>query len=384
MTKGGLGSRNDPNNIAKMLSPFSEIVALAKDPTPSGRRRLASCFGETFFIHASRFSPMEKNMALEIMAALIRDAEQEIRRELAQRFSRETSMPHALALALANDDAIDVAKPILQRSPVLRDEDLIGVIEKKGTLHRMAIANRTQMGGRVAEALAQTGEPLVSMTLLQNISVHLSEKTIRLLADQALEQTELSHSLIQRPEITPELAEKVYWLVSEELRQNIAQRFDLNRSVLDNALQTTVSVLITKANNEETRRSLSDRLLSSGAVTSTFMVELLKARGVGLYKELLAGLTEFSAETVEVLCQPHMSEALALVFRAFNYSRADTASLLMLTRDRVGQNNHFNPSNMAKALTAFDRLTLGDARTVLWQWQSDPSYLMDHVRENLA
>lgn len=323
-------------------------------------------------------------MALEIMAALIRDAEQEIRRELAQRFSRETSMPHALALALANDDAIDVAKPILQRSPVLRDEDLIGVIEKKGTLHRMAIANRTQMGGRVAEALAQTGEPLVSMTLLQNISVHLSEKTIRLLADQALEQTELSHSLIQRPEITPELAEKVYWLVSEELRQNIAQRFDLNRSVLDNALQTTVSVLITKANNEETRRSLSDRLLSSGAVTSTFMVELLKARGVGLYKELLAGLTEFSAETVEVLCQPHMSEALALVFRAFNYSRADTASLLMLTRDRVGQNNHFNPSNMAKSLTAFDRLTLGDARTVLWQWQSDPSYLMDHVRENLA
>jgi uncharacterized protein (DUF2336 family) len=323
-------------------------------------------------------------MALEIMAALLRDAEQEIRRELAQRFSRETSMPHALALALANDDAIDVAKPILQRSPVLRDEDLIGVIEKKGTLHRMAIANRTHMGGRVSEALAQTGEPLVSMTLLQNISVHLSERTIRLLADQAMEQTELSHGLIQRPEITPELAEKVYWLVSEELRQNITQRFDLNPAALDQALQATVSTLIDKSNNEESRRSLSDRLLSSGAVTSNFMVELLKSRGIGLYKELLAGLTDMSAQTIDLLCQPNMSEALALVFRALNYNRADTASLLMLTRDRVGLNNQFSPSNMAKALTAFDRLTLGDARTVLWQWQGDPSYLMDHAQIDQA
>lgn len=358
-----------------MITPLSEIVALAKDPTPSGRCRLASCFGESFFDNATRYSPQEKALALDIMSALIRDAEIEIRRELAYRFAAEPAMPHALAVALANDTAIDVAKPIIIHSPVLRDDDLIGIIESKSSSYRLAIAKRAHLAPTVSEALVSTGESGVAMTLLQNITVHLTEKTIRMLAAQTLEQVELSHILIQRPEMTTELAEKLYWLVSKELRENISRKFKFDEKSLDAALEATVSGIIAKSTEQHNQRTLADRLLASGAVTPALMIELLKSRGVPLYLDLLQGMTGLPRDAVEVLCRPTMCDSLALVCRAYGFTRTETASLLMLTRDRLSPDGKFDPTGWAAALSSFDHLTVGDAKTVLWQWQSDPSYL---------
>lgn len=358
-----------------MTSAFGEIVALAKDPTPSGRRRLASCFGDAFFIHAAGFSPSEKTIALEIMAALLRSAEIEIRKELAQRFASEAAIPRSLAVGLAND-VIEVARPILLYSPVLQESDLVGVIEHKGTAHRMAIANRPHVTSRVTEALVQAREPIVAMTLLNNIAVNLSSSTIKALANEAMEHLEISHALLMRPEITAEVAEHLYWLVSQELRSEIKSRFDINPVVLDRALQATVTSLIERDNDPAHRKTMAERLIVSGAVTPSFLIELLKARGIDLFRELMMTLTGLTADAQDVIFQPYGTEPLALICRALGFNKVEAASFIMLVRDRVAGQNQFDPAGLSDALATFGRLTEGDANTVLWQWQSDPSYLL--------
>ncbi len=359
-----------------MTTSFDEIAALAKDRTPAGRRRLATCFGDALFVHAVRFTSTERSMALEIMAALLRDAELEIRRELAKRFAAEPTAPRALVVGLAHD-VIEVAQPVLLASPVLQDSDLVGVIEAHGTAHRMAIANRTQMPPRVADALAQTKEPLVAMTLLQNIAIHLPESTLQELAGQALDNAEISHCLALRPEMTPEIAETLYWLVSQELRQHLRQQFDFNPKVLDQALHEVVDKLVRREEDPATRRSLADRLIASGAVDAGFLIELLKSRGLDLFRTLMQELTQIEASALEVVYRPEGVESLALVCRGLGFSKTETASLIMLVRDRIAGEDRFDPANLADALTTFSRLTVGDAKTVLWQWQSDPGYLTD-------
>ena len=359
-----------------MSTAFDEIVALAKDRTHAGRRRLAACFSDAFFIHAEHFSSDERSMALEIMAALLRDAELEIRKELSRRFAKEPSVPRSLVVGLAQD-IIDVARPVLLHSPVLRDSDLIQVIEVRGIAHRMAIASRREIGSPVTDALAQLKEPLVAMTLLQNNSIRLPESTLRELAAQSLENAEISHCLALRPEITPELAEKLYWLVSHELRDILNKQFDLNPCVLDKTLQNVVDTLIKRDEDPEQQRDLAGRLIASGAVDAVFLIELLKNRGITLFHTLMEELTQIDHDKLQVIYKPEGLEALAIICRALHFTKTETASFIMLVRDRIAGEDRFEPEKLAAALTVFSRLTMGDAKTILWQWQMDASYLQD-------
>jgi uncharacterized protein (DUF2336 family) len=250
------------------------------------------------------------------------------------------------------------------------------VIEACGTAHRVAVANRTQMGTRVADALAQTKEPVVSMTLLQNIAVHLPETTLRELAAQAMESPEISHCLALRPELTPDVAEHIYWIVSQELRQQIKGRFDFSPALLDKSLHEVVNRMARRDADPATRRTMAERLIASGAVNGGFLIELLKGRGLDLFTTLLQELTQLQPEALNILFQPEGLESFALVCRALEFGKTETASLIMLVRDRLSGENQFDPSSLAGALATFGRLTVGDAKTVLWQWRSDPDYLI--------
>lgn len=358
-----------------MTTPFGEIVALAKDRTTAGRRRLASQFGDAFLTHVVYFTPQERNLALEILATVLRDATVELRRELAAKLAHESGVPNKLVRTLAND-SIDVALPVIQHSEDLRDEDLLEIIAKGTPAHRLAMAHRTYMNEPVAAALVARKELPVAQALLKNIAIHIPESVLRELAAQALERGEIAETIAQRSELTADIAERIYWIVSNELKAQITSRFDLDNAKLDKILNDLVQQLAAKPGTSMSRRNIADRLLTSGRVDAVMLTDILKNRGVGLFKDLLCGLTRFEPKVIDVLCRTECSEPLALVCRALGFAKTETASLLMLVNDRVAGQTQFDPAALAGALTTFSRMTVGDAKTVLWQWQSDPGYLL--------
>ncbi len=357
-----------------MTTPFGEIVALAKDRTAAGKRRMAVRFGETFISNTTQFTAKERSIALEILATVLRDATLELRRELSHRLAQEADIPKRLVVALAND-VIEVARPMIQHSPALSEDDLLAIIAKGTVAHRIAAANRSQMTDRVAEALAVAREENVALALLGNIAIHIPETALRALAAQAIERGEIGEAIAQRSELTSEIAEKIYWIVSSELKTQIKSRFDLDGSKLDKILQETVVQLADRQSSPSLRRSVADRVLAAGRVDAPMLIDVLKNRGADLFKELLGGLSKFEPKVVDALCKPECSEPLALIFRALNFSKTESASLLMLVNDRVAGQTAFDPAALNSALTTFARLTPGDAKTVMWQWQSDPGYL---------
>jgi len=357
-----------------MRGSFSEIVALAKDRSVAGRRRLATRFGQAFFSHSSDFSSEERTIALDIMMTLLRDAELEIRRDLSELLAREPSAPKRIVMALAND-TIEVARPILLGSPMLDESDLLQITAEKGMAHRVAIANRTSLPEAVTKALASAREPEVSSALLQNIALHLPEQVIETLAHQAADRFDLAELLADRAEITSELATHLYWSVSNELRKHMRQRFDLAAPVLEQALEKTVARLTQRDADPSSRRTLADRLLKSNIISPSWIIELVRCKSGNLLREILGGLTKLAPNAVDVLLQPQGTEALALAARALEFSKTEAGSLIMTLRGWGGP-NAISPGEMAEAMATFGRLTVGDAKTVLWQWQADPSYLL--------
>lgn len=357
-----------------MKTSFGDFVALARDRTPAGRRRFASEFAEAFMNSPGTFNEGERVMALNILSTLMQDAALEVRQMLSERLARETGVPQKLLQALAND-LIDVARPILQFSVDLREEDIKVIIESKTTQHRQALATRTVLSAEISEALVEKGEVVVALTLLDNMELHISESTMRKLASQALSHNEIGDHISGRSELTSEVAEKIYWIISTELRTQITSRFTISEDKLNRALGDVVSALVTRQLQPGQRRSVAERLVATGRVDAVMLIELLKGKGIDLFRELLGHLTKFKPSLVEALCSETGAEPLALVCRALGYNKTDTASLIMLVQDRIAGQSQFNPAQIARAIELYNALTLGDARTVLWQWQSDPSYL---------
>ena len=72
-------------------------------------------------------------------------------------------------------DAIEVAGPILQRSPVLTDEDLVRVVRTNAMQYALAVAGRERLSEPVSDALVDTGDAEVVARLVDNAGRSISQ-----------------------------------------------------------------------------------------------------------------------------------------------------------------------------------------------------------------
>ena len=103
------------------------LLALARDRSLAGRETLAAAVGDLFGAENGTLNETEHAIMHDILSKLVQDVETTVRQKLAQKLSRIDKAPHELILELANDQ-IEVSLPILQRSNVLQDSELIEII----------------------------------------------------------------------------------------------------------------------------------------------------------------------------------------------------------------------------------------------------------------
>src|ERR1700674_2104585 len=77
-----------------------------------------------FELQKEVFTKEERELAIDILKRVSKDVEMSIRIGMAERLAADEAAPHEIIVLLA-DDRIEVARPILARSPVLSDSDLI-------------------------------------------------------------------------------------------------------------------------------------------------------------------------------------------------------------------------------------------------------------------
>jgi uncharacterized protein (DUF2336 family) len=96
------------------------------------------------FLH-SNLDKRSRAEAAAAMTALIDDPSPEVRCALAQAVSGARDAPRHLVVALANDEA-RVAAPVLARSPLLTDAELVDCVATGDVVAQCAIARRPGLG----------------------------------------------------------------------------------------------------------------------------------------------------------------------------------------------------------------------------------------------
>src|ERR1700709_1057519 len=138
-----------------MLPSRTSEILQRIESAPSGQSRFDEIYlaVSTLFQHQKgTFADSERDLAADILRRVSKDVEMSIRIALAERLADDPAAPHDL-INLLCDDRGGVARPILARSQVLLDVDLVRVIESGSEGHQISVAARPALAETVTATL---------------------------------------------------------------------------------------------------------------------------------------------------------------------------------------------------------------------------------------
>ncbi|MCF6293666.1 MAG: DUF2336 domain-containing protein [Robiginitomaculum sp.] len=177
-------------------------------------------------IDRAPLSRVERQSAAEIMQVMANDAAELVRRALAVTLQNSPHLPQKLAKQLA-EDLDSIAIPILASSPSLTDEDLIDVVRSGEAVRQMAIAGRKTVSSGVVRVITSEGrEPAVAVAASNNGAI-FDDQSFRSTLERFGENAKVTDSLIARDSLPVHVSEKLVSLISDEALHRLAIRHEL-------------------------------------------------------------------------------------------------------------------------------------------------------------
>ena len=251
--------------------------------------------GDTF----ERLDPL----TLDILRQLARDQAARVRITLAESIKGLDSIPPDIINTLARDIELQVARPILEHSPVLTDQDLIEIITNtplQGALK--AIAHRYNVSSRVSHSIAKTSDVEAITALLHNTTAQIQEETLDMILDQAPNNYDWHAPLSMRPKMPKQALERLASFVSQSFLEALRQRTDLDNDAANQLAKIIESRLKNEDSIEPKTESLSDGDIDND-------IRNLKTKGLltedALQKALLEGRRRFVSRALSAAaCLP--------------------------------------------------------------------------------
>lgn len=352
-----------------------ELIALARDKSVEGRSALVSTITDLYDGGPVRLTGQDRAIMVEIIGQLLHDVETAVRQNLAECFAAQPDAPHDLVLALANDE-FEVAKPVLAKSEVLKDAELIDIIKHRTMEHQVAVALRPHVSERVSDALVETGREQVITSLLSNRGAKISEQTMDHLVEQSRETAAYQEPLVERHDLSLDLAKKLYAGVSAALREHIVQNFEIDPETLDDSLNAVVGQVLAKESRAAESKAVS--WVSDGQTNPAdkdVLVQLLRQGDVATFLKEFSSLSRLGANLARrVLFEPG-GEALAIVCKGIDLDKHAFVSIFMRFRQGRLGDKQVDRDELSRAVSFYDQAKPETAKRLLERWRKDPAQL---------
>jgi uncharacterized protein (DUF2336 family) len=333
-----------------MSVSYETLKQLAREASPGRRHELMRAIATAFFAAPTR-TVNELTLFDEIMLTVLAEVEPLARRELAERIADLEDAPYHTLRRLARD-AIEVAQPVLMRSPALDDDDLAPIAREQSQEHLLAIARRLELSECVTDILVERGNDEVAGTVTANEGARFSDAGFEWLAARATSCETILNRLVMRrdlPErvatdLLPVLANSIASKIEEadaDVESNSAHRLigDARRLLADRlraAVSRSRPVAILDQQIERGNLSVSEAVVELANADEPIDLAIFLAARLGLHEEtLVRNLFGPSEEPLMLICR-----AAALNLDAF--------SAILRLRVRHRRENAGEPSQLMK------------------------------------
>lgn len=282
---------------------------------------------------------------------------------LAEKLATRMDAPSRLMLDFACSE-IEIARPVLEKSPVLSQEELADIIFRQSREHVMAVASRWDIGPELADALLAYGNDDVIDVVLRNEAVTLSPKSFSSLAKRAANSVRIQNGLLARNDLPVDvICELLEKLVGDQKARLLGKLIRVDP--VDAAQRFEIPKKTRQSRRFLDAEQLAERLVRRRGVDENILVELAaqkKQLELLLCCSKLFGLDLDS--TLGVLSDPS-GLSLATLCRAKELS-VNTFSQISVTPVAGASTDG---TRVRALLHYYKRLSVGDAVKAVALWR---------------
>ncbi|MCC5996065.1 MAG: DUF2336 domain-containing protein [Oceanicaulis sp.] len=337
-------------------SRLNRLADLAREKSSERRRALLREVTDLFFeAPPAPASPVQAEFDA-VLQTLASQTAQGARTELAERFADSALAPRGLLLQLARD-AIEVAGPILSRSSVLKEEDLVTIVHERGQDHIRAVAGRERIGERLSSAIVEQGDDKAVAALVNNPGSRLNRQAFEAVTRRAETSPELQAPLVARTDTPADLLNDLMVVVETHLREQIVSRFDsLEPGVLEAALAASHKRLAARLEEDqmlaEARRFIAAKRMRK-ELDGALLVRLLREKKRVHFCAGFAEMTGVDYAAARRALDHDSADGLALICKAAGLDKALFVTIAVL-RAGAGENAFTDARDLGKAYDDLD------------------------------
>lgn len=312
-------------------------------------------------------SPDDRASFDRILVAITPSASVDTRLFLSDRLSTAAEPPHEILLILAHD-VVEVARPVLENSTALSEEELVEVARSRGHGHMEVIAERRELSIRVSDVLVLRGDDAVRRIVAGNDGARLSDKSFSRLSLQAGGDRVLALRLIRREDL-PDLVVRVLveqgWQEARaELDRRESQKTDLGRvTAVAPSIRATEDGWLDPYDFNGASTVL-NRLGEVKHHLDAFVRKLAETERFPEIVHIVAAVAGLPLDTMKHVMVSLDTEPFVVVAKAIGLSSETLAELLS-----TGPWLHrLDGRTRNKAIAGFRAVTQDDARRRLYDW----------------
>ena len=319
-----------------------------------------------FLDGASSFNAEHVALFDDVIGCLIEEIEAKALAELARRIAPLANAPAGVVSALARNDDIAVAGPVLKQARIA-DPDLMYIAENKSQAHLLAMSTRLGISEALSDILVERGDRDVTRSIANNKHAQLSDNAFTTLVKRAEQDGVLAEKVGMRTDIPPRLFRQLLLQASEVVQKRLlAKAKPETQAEIRRVLAQVVDEVAVKAAPRNYAAALAavrglhkDRKLGEADI-----VEFAKA---GKYEETIAALATLCAVPVEVvdrLMNGERADPVLILARSAGFGWPTVKAVL---NARPGGKPA--PQTLDVARENFERLTAPTAQRVVRFWQ---------------
>jgi uncharacterized protein (DUF2336 family) len=319
------------------MSDMSRLAQLALNPKDgASREEIYLAVASLYRIQGTGLNNRERDLMREILRRLTRDVEMAIRIALAERLADDASAPHDLILLLV-DDSIEVARPLILRSPLLTEKDALRLIAESSVDHQEAVAGRAHISIPVTDALVHCEAESVLVALVRNATARISENAYQTLVNRSRAIPVLQEPLARRADLPVELANRMCAWVSDALKVYITTNYQVTAKRMDMALAEATGVLSRepagpKDPPADSAQKLIEKLAASGQLKAGFLMRVLSQGQIDLFDLAFARLLQIDLGRFRKLFYEDGVQQMAIACRAAGIDKSVFATVFNLSR----------------------------------------------------
>lgn len=363
-------------SMTKTSSDMPSLIAMAREGSRHSRRILAENVLDLVISQDGRLNDRERALSDKVLTRLVQDAELQVRQQLAAKIAELPQAPEGLIALLAKDE-ISVARPLLERSMVLKDRTLIEIVHMRTREHQLCIAMRAAVSVPLSDELVEHAvEPDVLEALIRNPNAAISSSAMAYLVAESRRFDQFQDPLLSRADLPPALAHKMFWWVSAKLRHKILSEFSIEEYELDPLLEDSTKhilaeVEIGRENNViATATALVSALHKEDQLSVEVLINMLRKQRVSAFCAGISHLAGISFETVNRILLDTDITPFAILCRAVNFSEPHFSTLALLLL-QSHNNNRQSASQLRNVLELFREISSDQARLTLNYWHNE-------------